>query len=591
MISEQFRILLYDLSTRRGKIVFHDDRTRFIGGSGLAALLYATYGMPDKPWNDEHQPFILTIGPLTGYFPLMSKAVCAFRSPYHDQYTESHGGGRAALAMRFADLDGIVITGKASDLVCLSIGANHIDCKDAGFMRGMNAISSGRLMRKMFARNSGHRSILRIGQSGEIGSAMACINIDTYRHFGRMGAGTVMGDKNLKGIIIHGDSDFAQPQGKEYTKLYDRLYRDLTATDMMRKYYDLGTAANLETLNHLHSLPWNNLQKTSDPAIASITGEAFARDTLLRNGACSGCPVGCIHIGYFREKSKHANRYHFHQVAYDYEPIFAAGSMLGITDSFDILRILDSLEKVSLDAMSGGVALAWATEASERGLISENETLVPLTFGFTENYIKAAAFLGKGINDFYKILGQGTLKAAEQYGGREFACVLGQEMAGYATGELYFTAQSLGFRHSHLDTGAYSWDQKHSDKDVDRAIDFLMDDEPGRVLLTSMVACLFARSVYSSEMLAECLASVGYEKLAASLDSAAEYIRRLRWQVRFSTGFQPDDISIPKRFYAVTTWKGAIDRHFLHSLKKEYGRRLLQFATPLDLQPDSQRDE
>ncbi len=580
MIREQFKILLYDLSEKRGKIVYHDGRNRFAGGSGLAALLFTAYGRMDRDWNAEEQPLILTIGPLTGLFPLMSKMVCAFKSPYHNQYTESHGGGRAAFALRFADLDAIVITGKAKTLCCLSIGSNHIECRDVGFMRGMNALSSGRLMRKMFSRNSGHRSILRIGQSGESGSAMACINIDTYRHFGRLGGGAVMGDKNLKGIIIHGDSDFNQPENSRYAKLYQELYSRLTATDMMHKYFDLGTPANLEPLNELQSLPWRNLQKTSDPAISKISGESFADDALLRNGACSGCPVGCIHIGYFREKSLQANRYHFHQVAYDYEPIFAAGSMLGVTESFDILRILDTLEKVSLDAMSGGVALAWATEASERGLISENETLVPLRFGGTENYIKAAAFLGKGINDFYRTLGQGTLKAAQHYGGTEFACVLGQEMAGYATGELFFASQALGFRHSHLDTGAYSWDQKHTEKDVDNAVSFLLDDEPGRVLLTSMVACLFARSVYTEEILADCLTTAGYGDLASSLEQTAENIRKLRWQVRFATGFQPEEITIPQRFYSVTTWKGKIDREFLDELKSEYGRRLLEFAEP-----------
>ena len=589
MIFEQFRILHYDLGSRRGKIVHHEGRNRYVGGSGLAALLFHLYGQPGKSWNEAEQPFILAIGPLTGLFPLMSKVVCAFKSPYHDQYTESHGGGRAALAMRFAGLDAIVITGKATKLSCLSIGANHIECKNVDFMRGMNALSSGKLMRRMFAANAGHRSILRIGQSGEAGSAMACINVDTYRHFGRMGSGAVMGDKNLKGIIIHGDNDFDQPEG-DYPKLYKRLYTEVTATNMMHKYFDLGTPANLEPLNELQSLPWCNLQKTTDPAISAITGETFAKDTLLRNAACSGCPVGCIHIGYFREKSLQANRYHFHQVAYDYEPIFAAGSMLGITDSFDILRVLDSLEKVSLDAMSGGVALAWATEASERGLVSENETLVPLRFGDSDGYIKAAAFLGKGINDFYKILAQGTLKAAARYGGGEFACVLGQEMAGYATGELFFAAQSLGFRHSHLDTGAYSWDQKNTDKDVDGAVDFLMEDEPGRVLLTSMVACLFARSVYTTEVMAECLHSAGLPGLAASLDESGEYIRKLRWQVRFATGYNPDEVVIPKRFYAVKTWKGQIDREFLDRLRKEYGRRLLEFKVPIEDPSDDKED-
>ena len=39
---------------------------------------------------------IFAIGCLTGYFPLMSKTVAGFKSPYHDQYAESHAGGRLA---------------------------------------------------------------------------------------------------------------------------------------------------------------------------------------------------------------------------------------------------------------------------------------------------------------------------------------------------------------------------------------------------------------------------------------------------------------------------------------------------------------
>ncbi|MDO9574797.1 MAG: hypothetical protein Q7I94_07365, partial [Candidatus Contubernalis sp.] len=38
--------------------------------------------------------------------------------------------------------------------------------------------------------------------------------------------------------------------------------------------------------------------------------------------------------------------------------------------------------------------------------------------------------------------------AASNYGGEDFACVLGQEMAGYATGPIFFVSQAMGFRHS-----------------------------------------------------------------------------------------------------------------------------------------------
>ncbi len=575
MIREEFRVLLVDATIGKGKVVLLDGRNQVAGGSGLAALLYLKYGQPMLSWDDDAQPLIFAIGPLTGYFPLMSKMVCSFKSNYHGEYTESHAGGRAALSLRFSDLDALVIIGRAKQLSCLSVGANHLEIKDASFLRGTDAESSGKLIRRMFKAGSGHRSIMRIGPSGEVGSAMACINVDTYRHFGRMGGGAAMGAKNLKAIVIHGDSDFSLPPGnKKYSSLYKEVYQKVTSTDMMRKYHNLGTPANLQGLNDISSLPWRNLQQTSDPAIATITGKSFADQTLLRNGACSGCPVGCIHIGFIREKMADDNRYHFHQVAYDYEPIFAAGTMLGVTNSFDILRILDVMEKMGLDAMSGGVALAWATEATEQGLISEKETLIPLAFGDALAYQQAARHLGKGSNDFYRLLGQGTLKAAAVYGGGDFGCVLGQEMAGYATGELFFAAQTLGFRHSHLDTGAYSYDQKNSDKNVTSAVDFLIADEPGRAFLTSMVGCLFARSVYTEEQLAECLRVVGFDALSGSIPKVSEHIRTLRWKVRAKTGFSPDNFSIPKRFYQVKTWKGSIDKNYLDSLKKEYGRRI-----------------
>ncbi len=575
MIREEFRVLLVDVSDGRGKVVLLDGRNEVAGGSGLAAQLYGQYGQPELDWNDPSQPLIFAVGPLTGYFPLMSKTVFAFKSSYHNEYTESHAGGRLALSLRFADLDGLVIRGRAHRPSCLSIGAHHLELRDVEFMAGMDSESTGRLIRRMYKKGSGHRSILRIGPAGEAGLAMACVNVDTFRHFGRMGGGAALGAKNIKGIIIHGDSDFATPANKVYPRLYKDVYARVTATDMMRKYHNLGTPANLEKLNAISSLPWNNLQKTSDSDISTITGKAFADETLLKNGACSACPVGCIHVGFIREKMARDNRYHFHQVAYDYEPIFALGSMLGVVKPFDILRILDEMEKSCLDAMSGGVALAWATEAAGKGLISKKETLVDLRFGDGENFREAAHYLGRGVNEFYRQLGQGTLKAAAVYGGEEFSCVLGQEMAGYATGELFFAAQTLGFRHSHLDTGAYGYDQKVSEKDVEKGVDFLIKDEPARVFLTSMVACLFARSVYKEELLAECLESVGFSTLAGKIGQTAEYIRRLRWQVRADTGFDPENFSIPKRFYSVNTWKGQVDADYLDQLKREYGRRII----------------
>jgi len=577
MIRDSFRILQVDLATARGRVETLEGRDTVVGGSGLAALLFSKYGQPDKPWDDPDQPLIFAIGPLTGYFPLMSKTVCAFKSPYHDQYAESHAGGRSALALRFADLDALVIVGKAAKPSCIAVASQNLLVKELPFVWGKDVFESGRMLRSLVKRGSGHRTIMRIGPAGENGSAMAAINADTYRHFGRLGGGAVMGRKNLKAILIEGDASFALPDSKEYPKVFQETYTKVTGKDMM-KYHDIGTPINMAVLNEAKMLPIRNLQRTTDPAMSSISGEKFADDVLLRNAACAGCPVGCIHIGFVRERYTKEHRYIYRQVSYDHEPIFAVGAMLSVTNPFHVLAIIDVSEKVGLDVMSAGVALAWATEATEKGIISANETIVPLSFGDPEGYKQAMDHLGRGTNEFYTLLAQGTLKAAEQYGGKEYACVLGQEMAGYATGEVYFASQALGFRHSHLDSGGYSFDQKEKGKDVQKAVDFLVKDEQGRVLLTSMVACLFARGVYTDELLATCLKSVGYESLAANLGSVSNTIQQLRWKTRLATGFKPEEVPIPERFCEVITAKGPVDATYLAGLTAEYAKTIRELG-------------
>jgi aldehyde:ferredoxin oxidoreductase len=576
MIRDYFRVLKVDLSTGRGQIEEVEGRDASAGGSGLAALLFGRMGFPDRTWEDPEQPLIFAIGPLTGYFPLMSKTVCAFKSPYHDQYAESHGGGRSALSLRFADFDALVITGKARRPSALVVGSRTLEVKDVHYLWGKSVHRTAQILRRLGG--AGHRSILRIGPAGENRSAMACINVDTYRHFGRLGGGAVMGAKNLKAIAILGDGSFDLPPGKEYAPLFQKIYGQLTETSMMDKYHNLGTPVNVALLNKIQAMPCRNLQRTSDEAISGITGETFADRTLLRNTACSGCPVGCIHLGFVREKFSEPNQYLYRQVTYDHEPIATMGAMLSVLDAFEVLALLEIAEKAGLDVISAGVALAWATEAFEKGLLSEKETLIPLKFGDAGTYARAVKHLGTGANDFYRLLAQGTLKAAEKYGGADFACVLGQEMAGYATGEVFFISQALGFRHSHLDAGGYSYDQKQQGKDVAHAVEFLVQDEKARVFLTSMVSCLFAREVYKEDVLAECLNAVGYRNLAENVDSVARRVQKMRWQMRIKTGFDPRSVTVPQRFTEVVTWKGPVDQNYLNALKEAYSQRILELA-------------
>jgi aldehyde:ferredoxin oxidoreductase len=153
-------------------------------------------------------------------------------------------------------------------------------------------------------------------------------------------------------------------------------------------------------------------------------------------------------------------------------------------------------------------------------------------------------------------------------------------MAGYATGEVFFTSQALGFRHSHLDAGGYSFDQKHPEKDVQKAIEFLIADEGSRCFLTSMVSCLFARGVYTEPRLAECLKTAGYSNLADTIAAAGRRIQSERWRLRIATGYNPDEVFIPRRFLDVATWKGPVDPAYLDALRLAYGRSIREMGKP-----------
>ncbi len=233
---------------------------------------------------------------------------------------------------------------------------------------------------------------------------------------------------------------------------------------------------------------------------------------------------------------------------------------------------------MGLDAISSGVILAYITEGLEKKVFTQEQVLLELKFSEPANYLQAIRYLAMPPNKFWQDAGKGLNWMIKHHGGEGFACVLGQEMAGYATGENYFVAQALGFRHSHLDLGAYSFDQEKEAKNLDKALDFFAREENYRVILTSCVGCLFARKAYTLETLVACLESVSFTTSLEALKTLGKKIQSLRWQLRFKTGFDPEKINIPKRYLQVVTYKGPIDPNYLEQLKKAYARQIKELA-------------
>ncbi len=576
------RVLFVDLTKRRFWIESRRELfEEHLGGSAVAIRLLEELCPEGVDPLSPDNPIILTVGPLTGFYPLASKTVAMFKSPHTGNLGESHAGGRSAIAIRMAGYGAVVILGRSEMPIYVVIDNDRVTFRDASALWGTrSSYTTGSVLRKREP-GSGHRTIMRIGRAGEQLVSYACVITETYRHFGRLGLGAVFGSKRLKALMIGGQRNLAPADRRAFRQVYDTLYNRATGSPLMQKYHELGTPMNVIPLDAIGGLPTRNLQTGRFEGAETISGERLASDYLGRRVACAHCPVACIHLAALR--IPYPDDPYFYKtlmLGYDHEPIYATGSMLGIEDVPGMLRLMDEIEVQGLDVMSAGVALAWATEAMEQGLIGVEETGgLRLSFGDPEAYIAAIQRIVTQPTDFYRALARGVDHASAIYGGQDYALAFGgNEMPGYHTGPGCHLGYLTGARHSHLDSAGYSLDQAAAreerdlePKEVARA---LLAEEQWRQVLTSLVICLFARGVYEPAYVLDALKAIGFDRSEEDLARLGVETLRMKNAFKAREGFDLATLRLPRRIFETPSPAGPFDEAFVRMALQHYAELL-----------------
>ena len=546
----------------------------------MAVQLLKEYIDPKADPLSGDNVIVFATGPFTPAYPLASKTVAMFKSPLTGNLGESHAGGRTATSIANAGYGAIVIKGESKKPVYLVIENEKVYFRDGRVIWG---IPDSLIVGRIIAENEpgrGIRTMMRIGGAGEKLVRYACVTTETYRHFGRLGLGAVFGSKKLKALIIRGRKKYTPVDPKKFREVYDEIYRTAIESDAMKKYHLLGTASNVIPLNELNSLPTRNLQSARFEKADEISGEALAEYSLGRRIACSHCPVACIHLATLR--IPYENEPYFFKtimISYDYELIYSLGSMLGVGSRDGLLRLIHRVESYGLDAMSTGVCLAWATEALARGIVSEKETLVKLSFGDVESYLKAIDYIYEQPNEFYRHLAMGVEHASGIYGGKEFALAFGgNEMPGYHTGHATYLGYATGLRHSHLDSAGYSLDQKVKEITPEEAVDRLIAEECWRQILSSLVVCFFARGIYTADLISRAFEPLGVEITEEELKKKGEEIYREKLKLKIDMGFNPENLTFPKRIFEVKSLHGTLNEEFIRKAKDYYVKKVKEIV-------------
>ncbi len=409
------RILEVDLTAGTVEVfpVPDCDRRLYLGGKGLGLkLLYDRMEPGADPLGPGNMMAIMPGVMMGTGAPCSGKFAAAAKSPLTGIFTSSSCGGPFGMALKTSGWDGILLKGKAAGPVLLAIDAAGLRFLPADRLWGMDTAFVQEQLKPLGA------GALVIGPGGENLVPYACA-VSGHRVLGRGGLGAVLGSKNVKALVAKGGEVRIAPVdgialAAARKKAIVFINRNWMTGDLYRKF---GTNANVN-LNLEHGLlPVHNFRGRDLPGVEAISGQRIAERHTTGYAACKSCSILCGHKGNFGGEEMPVP---------EYETIGMFGANLGILDPERIAAWNRTCTRLGLDTISTAGTLAWAMEASEKGLFA-----FPLRFGSPEGIEEMlydiAARRGIGAE-----LALGSRRLSETYGGTEFAIqVKGLEMAAY----------------------------------------------------------------------------------------------------------------------------------------------------------------
>ncbi|GAA0277143.1 aldehyde ferredoxin oxidoreductase family protein [Halobacterium noricense] len=323
-------------------------RRRYVGGKGLAArYLLADTDAGVDPLGPENL-LAFAVGPLTGRAPGEPRFAVVTKSPLTDAFLDSYAGGdfAARLAGSLADCLLVLVEGERDEPGVLVVEDGTARIEDAPELAGMDAAETDA--------QYPDAAVACVGPAGEHGVRFATVATDGGdHHAGRGGAGTVMGAKGLKAVVARGDA----PETPSELEAADEEFAD---AEVGRWQAASETLESVDFADEVGALPTRGWQSGTFDGAEDIGIEAVREASVGRERPGEAVPGG------FRVPDGDGETV----------PRGAAsitlGAGLGISD-FDAIAELGGLcDRLGVDVISAGSAVAFAARASERGALDRD---------------------------------------------------------------------------------------------------------------------------------------------------------------------------------------------------------------------------
>jgi aldehyde:ferredoxin oxidoreductase len=526
----------------------------YIGGQGLGTKILYDELDPNVKGLDPENKLIYMTGPLTGL--ISSKFEILAKSPLCLGIGDSNAGGFFGPELKFAGFDGIIFEGVSEKPVFLSIIGDDVDLIDAKSVKIAKKSTSATEKKIRDYYKDPKIRVSAIGPAGENKVLFASIMND-MRAAGRTGMGAVMGSKNLKAVAVKASVrnpiEIADPD--KFKTLLPKYLKNVNKDMVVSAFSMMGTVSGMTLGMVIGDTPIKNWTKgTFD--VSNIDANAI-KSVNIKTPTCYGCNVAChrwIKTDGYEGKGP------------EYETIASFGTMLMNGDLGPIIEANTKCNDMGLDTISCGSVISWAMEAFEKGIITEEDVGMDLTWGNMESVLKLVDLIAKR-KDFGDILADGVMRASKKIGkgSEEFAIhVKGLEMPmhdGRAMNGmgLQYATELVGARHSTAnqiipmslanipfpDIGINKAPKRTKPDDQADAVIKLQDLNS---IISSYVTCSFPSSGKMIKNQLEFYNIVVGKKLKlVEIMKIGERITNLRRAFNIKFGLTPKEDTLPKR--------------------------------------------
>ncbi|WP_435067469.1 aldehyde ferredoxin oxidoreductase family protein [Haloplanus sp. C73] len=521
-------VLRVDLSAGRvsREPIPADWRREFLGGKGLGArYLYDELDAGTDPLGPDNR-LALFLGPLSGYLPGESRYAAVTKSPLTGAFLDSYSGGSFAdaLAGALPDAMGLLVEGEADEPVVLTVRDGDAALSPAGDLWGADTAAVDDAL---------DGSVACIGPAGEREVAYATIASDGGdHHAGRGGAGAVMGAKGLKAVAVHGTPP--KPTG-ELADLHAR-YADAYRDDDTGRWQAAGeTVESVDFANEVGVLSTRGWQGGTFDDAAGIGIEAVREASTGRENEGEAVPGG------FRVDTDEG------EAVPRGGTLMSLGAGLGIDDFDDVARLGATCDRLGMDVISAGNAVAWAMRATDVDALDTD-----LAFGDADGAERLLTEIASRSTDLGDTLADGVEAARERSGANTVPTVKSMELPAYdprgAAGmALAYATSDRGGCHRRarpVEREAFARDEWST---ADR-VTTVIGAQNVRSTLWSLVVDDFAGETMWQDLGAEWLRAVGIDHDRDSLATLGERVWTLVRLFNVREGFDRDDDTLPELF-------------------------------------------